>query len=47
MAVKYIPDDLIARISILRYGDSERIQIFIKEAIIEKLEKEDPQGLSV
>ncbi len=42
MAVRYIPDELISKISILRSGDADRIQSFIREAIIEKLEKEDP-----
>jgi len=41
MAVKYIPDDLVSRISVLMNGDTESIQFFIKKALEEKLENEE------
>jgi len=41
MAVKYIPDDIISRISVLMNGDMASIQSFIKKALEEKLENEE------
>ena len=46
MAVKYIPDDIISRISVLMNGDAESIQVFIKKALEEGLKNEEKRSES-